>query len=286
MPNSKKSLFQLKSFHYALWSPILIAILVTIYICFTSNLMFYAGFKGLNNVWEYFKVPLAIFSLVFPSVALVTANHRSIQSKKQIELTSTQNTLKNYYDSIDDFEKYLDSFTFKKLFVYKNKKILYREIFPLNTPKSVSTYVDKKTLQEIKLRYKISIEQIIQNIESRIYRQNNQIKAEDMILIISELYKKLKLNWLIDFGIEIDEKKFKGNDSVIHTINNLINEFYYLLNYCIEYSTTDSGLIILEKESFLSSKLWLEFQRKCDFNFSQINFQEINIPPRDYSGLL
>ena len=86
MPHSEKSLFQLVSFRIALWAPISIAILFSVYIFITSDLTFQTGFVGLNNAWDIFKIPLALFSLVFPSVALVAANHRSIQSKKQIDL--------------------------------------------------------------------------------------------------------------------------------------------------------------------------------------------------------
>ncbi len=288
MPHSGKSLFQLLSFHIALWTPITIAIIFSIYILSTSNLTFKSGFSGLNNAWDIFKVPLAIFSLAFPSVALVTANHRSIQSKNQIELTAKQNILKNYYDSIDDFEQYVESFTFKSHFIYRNKRVLYRKIFPLNTPKSVTTTVDKNTLVEIKISYQNSVNNICKDIENRIYLQNNQVEDNDIILIITELYKKLKLNWLVNFGIGIDESLFKGDDSVIHTIHNLTNEFYSLLNYCVEYSVTENGLIISEHKSFLNSESWLELQGKIKpkYGLAQVNFDTINIPPKDYSNLV
>ena len=131
MPHSEKSLFQLVSFRIALWAPISIAILFSVYIFITSDLTFQTGFVGLNNAWDIFKIPLALFSLVFPSVALVAANHRSIQSKKQIDLTQKnielsikQNTLKNYYESIHEFESYLDSCNLQLSFIYKNKRIM------------------------------------------------------------------------------------------------------------------------------------------------------------------
>ncbi|AWB57388.1 hypothetical protein [Colwellia sp. Arc7-D] len=290
MPHSEKSLFQLLSFHIALWAPITIAILFSIYILNTSNLIFKSGFSGLNNAWDIFKVPLAIFSLAFPSVALITANHRSIQSKNQIELTVKQNMLKNYYDSIDDFEQYVESFTFKSNLIYRNKRVLYRKIFPLNTPKSVTTTVDKNTLIEIKIYYKNAVHNILKDIENRIYLQKNQIEYADIIVIVAELYKKLKLNWLINFGVGIDESRFKESDSVIETIHNLTNEFYSLLSYCIEYSMTENGFVISEHQSFLNSESWLEFQRKIKskstFSLTQIDLGTINIPPKENINLV
>jgi hypothetical protein len=93
MSNSVLSLFELRSFKIAFWAPITLSLSVMVYIALTSQLEFKSGYAGLNFALEIFKVPLTIFAIIFPSVALVTANHRSIQSKKQIEITLNQNRL-------------------------------------------------------------------------------------------------------------------------------------------------------------------------------------------------
>lgn len=286
MPNSEKSLFQLYSFHFALWTPILVAIIIVIYILVTSKLSFEYGYSGLNNAWDIFKVPLAIFSLVFPSVALVTANHRSIQSKKQIELTAKQNIFKNYFDSIEDFEKYLDSFTFKKSFTYRNKRVLYKRIFPTNTPKFVETTVDKKTLANVKLFYRNSVDNVLRELCNDKYLKQNNMSTLFPDLIVIELYKRLKGIWLIHFGIEVKDENFKRHDSVIDIIHNLTDEFYSLLTYCIEYSITENGIFIVPHEAFKSSSSWLAFKEKiekqydCDLNtydFERINPTSIDL---------
>jgi hypothetical protein len=93
MPQSVTKLFRLPGFYVALCTPIAAAIGLASYIACNSVLTWEGGYIGLNNSWEIFKTPLAILALAFPFVALVTANHRSIQSKKQIETSLEQNRI-------------------------------------------------------------------------------------------------------------------------------------------------------------------------------------------------
>ena len=91
MPNSRKTLYETKQFRMALWGPILAATVLAAIIIATSPLDWRLDYVGVNNLLIYFKVPLYIASLAFPLVALVATNHRSEQSKKQIEITMEQN---------------------------------------------------------------------------------------------------------------------------------------------------------------------------------------------------
>ena len=83
-----KSLYQLKKFRFALWSPIVLGVIVAVYINLTSDLTLLLGYEGLNNIFIIFKVPLYLASLSFPLVALIAANHRSEQTKKQIHIST------------------------------------------------------------------------------------------------------------------------------------------------------------------------------------------------------
>jgi hypothetical protein len=283
MPYSEKSLFQLKSFHIALLFPIFIAGLVIIYIMITSDVNFKGGFLGLNNAWDIFKVPLAIFSLTFPSVALVTANHRSIQSKKLIELTAKQNIFKNYYDSINDFEKYLESFTFKDSFVYKNKRVLFQKIFPLNSPRSIEATINTKRLSELKTFYQNVVDSTLSELSNDKYLEKYDMHIIFPDLIIIELYKRLKGNWLINFGVEVNDEIFDSSDSIVNIINSITDEFYSLLSYCMEYSKTENGIIICPHNSFMNSHSWQKFktkiENKFDLELDTIKFKSINNLP-------
>lgn len=263
MPHSEKSLFQLTAFHLALWIPIIVAVLVAIYIFISSDLIYLKGYTGLNNLWDIFKVPLALFSLVFPSVALVTANHRSIQSKKQIELSIKQNTLKNYYESIHEFESYLDSSTLQLHFIYKNKRILYRKFFKDNSPNLVEVTINKNILLELKSKYQINVDNILKSLTVKIAK-NEEASNETLL----ELYCHLKGNWLHNYGLEItDEISINDNDTFSDVINKFTDEFYTLLSYCMEYSQSDIGLVIVTHYSFSNSEFWLLFKDK----FNQYN---------------
>ncbi|MCW8833918.1 MAG: hypothetical protein OQK09_00645 [Colwellia sp.] len=289
MPNSEKSLFQLKSFRYALWLPISIAFLISVYIILTSNLVYKTGFVGLNNLWDIFKVPLAVLSLAFPSVALVTANHRSIQSKRQIQLTASQNTLKNFYDSINDFERYLDSFAFQDCFIYTNKRVLYKKFFPENSPIHVETTIDKKTISNIKDFYQNNINNIMQEMSEAKYLDSKAMFITFPDQIIADLYKRLQGNWLVNFGIEVKNDAFGKSDSVIKSIAILNDEFYSLLGYCMEYSS-ENGLVICPHEVLFDMPSWKVFheqvEKKFNFKLESIDFERLIPPEVKYKDFL
>lgn len=63
-----------------------------------------------NEAVTIFKVPLGILSLLIPIIAVLAANHRSEQTKKQIEISKEQNNFTNYYKHLEEFEKYYEKF--------------------------------------------------------------------------------------------------------------------------------------------------------------------------------
>lgn len=285
MPHSEKSLFQLVSFRIALWAPISIAILFSVYIFITSDLTFQTGFVGLNNAWDIFKIPLALFSLVFPSVALVAANHRSIQSKKQIDLTQKnielsikQNTLKNYYESIHEFESYLDSCNLQLSFIYKNKRIMYRKFFKHNSPNLVEVLINKNVLLDLKNQYQTSVDNILNDLVQK--RTENNEESEKALL---NLYSSLKDNWLHNYGLEMTYDPLKNsNDSFSEAINKFTNEFYTLLNYCMKYNPLDMEPRTPELDSFSNSESWISFKGKFDKDIGEINFSSLFTSSMDF----
>ncbi|MBL4261737.1 hypothetical protein [Vibrio fluvialis] len=67
-------------------------------------------YEGFNNLLNIFKVPLGFSALIIPIVALLAANHRSEQTKKQIEVTNKQNCFSNYYKHLEEFEKHFQKY--------------------------------------------------------------------------------------------------------------------------------------------------------------------------------
>lgn len=99
--------------------------------------------QGFNNFAEFYKVPAAFLAIGLTLVGICAANHRSEQTKKQIEKTTTQigltnsqidltkiqNNFSNYYKHIEEFEKYCGDHTEFKTITIQPRK-LHRLLFP------------------------------------------------------------------------------------------------------------------------------------------------------------
>lgn len=59
-------------------------------------------------IFSVLKVPLAILALLIPSIAILAANHRSVQSAEMMKLTQAQNTFSNYYKHREEFGKHIE----------------------------------------------------------------------------------------------------------------------------------------------------------------------------------
>ncbi|MGK5080290.1 hypothetical protein [Janthinobacterium sp. HLX7-2] len=119
----EKSLFSLPVVRWCAGTSAIIAITITIAITFSlRHLPFDLSAHGFNYFSELYKVPAAFLAIGFTLVGLCAANHRSEQTKRQIErttsqialtnnqieLTKSQNNFSNYYKHIDEFEKYFN----------------------------------------------------------------------------------------------------------------------------------------------------------------------------------
>lgn len=142
---------KLKAVVYVIATIFVLAAIVTLtIICATSGLKFNFSSEGWNSALDIFKVPLGLLAVAIPLVALLAANHRSVQSKAQMELTQSQiklshsqiqltqnnNYITNYYKHVDEFQKYLDNHHFgfgsekegRPKIVYPRK--LHKTLFP------------------------------------------------------------------------------------------------------------------------------------------------------------
>ncbi len=192
MTEAVQSLSKLKYFKLALWGPIGVAIAFAVYIIFTSSLEGALGFQGLNNFIVIFKVPIGIAAISFPLVALVTANHRSIQSKKQIENSQIQileaeqqNRFSNYFKHLEEFEKHLKDFKYideNKLHI-ESIRMLHGSLF--------------HTFKNFDYDFSTSLKDKFFDTSNEIYRELYQIRNNRFYLTQEKLINLIgKVNWL------------------------------------------------------------------------------------------
>ncbi|UCX05431.1 hypothetical protein [Shewanella glacialimarina] len=127
-----------------------IALVLAALISHTNNLNYYPSLTkaALDNFFTYQKIPLTVFSLIFPLIGLVVATHRSALTIKQmqttdeqIQATKVQNTFANYYKHREEFFKLLDVLEQKFNVVFYERNKFYKELYPLNG----QAYLDVKS---------------------------------------------------------------------------------------------------------------------------------------------
>lgn len=130
----EKSLFSSYPIYLAIFIPLAISSLLAGLIAIENDLGWGLSSNHLEDFWNYHKIPLAILGLIFPSAALVSAQHRSAQSVKQIELTQSQNILSNHFKHVEEFQKAWEASvridTSDSLLVFKGPRELHISIFP------------------------------------------------------------------------------------------------------------------------------------------------------------
>lgn len=123
-----KSFIELRSLWAVVHSMFAISAVISASIIFNSDLYYQPDYIGINNVLTIFKVPLGVLALIIPMVALLAANHRSVQTREQIKMTNSQNIFANHYKHAEEFEKYFKSHI--KTIYSKNLQKTHSIVFP------------------------------------------------------------------------------------------------------------------------------------------------------------
>lgn len=170
-----KNLWQLKRFHFALWTPISLSIIIALVIWYNGNYIWDFTAESFNYSLHIYKFPLGVLALVFPTVALIAALHRSDQTKKQIHEVEQKNRTdmylahyKYFFEHIEQAEKRINSWfepdinqpIFEKASTISiNKFKLYKELYPDNSlTDGISDPVFKLPIQLLSLLNSISEE--------------------------------------------------------------------------------------------------------------------------------
>lgn len=137
----QKSLFDLPIVrHTIITAAILSTIVACIIIAHNEENFLFTG-DGFNNLIAIYRVPLGILAVGLTLVGIFGANHRSEQTKRQIErsfdqinlsnaqmkLTENQNIFSNFYKHIEEFSKYCEDHGSNQR--YLAPRYLYSQIF-------------------------------------------------------------------------------------------------------------------------------------------------------------
>lgn len=108
--SAAKPLFGTSAFWGAMLIPTIVAVCVALPIWRDEGYAF--SLPSSSVVQSYaeflldFRLPLLILALVFPLVALASANHRSDQTAENLEAQRGQNIFANYYKHLEEFERH------------------------------------------------------------------------------------------------------------------------------------------------------------------------------------
>jgi hypothetical protein len=125
-----KSILEPTIFKVTVLLIITLSLTTAIIIIYSTRLHFDLSSNGLNNAVSIFRIPLSILTLVIPLVALISANHRSEQTREQLRLSNNQNNFTNYYKHIDEFEKHCQKQWNKYEFEISKPRSFHKMLFP------------------------------------------------------------------------------------------------------------------------------------------------------------
>ncbi len=220
--SADKKLFDLFWFRMALFVPICAALFFTSIIIYNSDLRFDFTYRGFNEILTIFKFPLWILATIVPGVALVAANHRSVQSSKQINLSrgqitaaQEQNIFQNYYTHLDKFESYC-----KELISYNEIAIIKR-----SSPRSIHSKIYPRARQGV---FTVS-----EGISDFLSQKNSELQSYAYNFIL-----------LCEKDIKLAEDNFENE------IRPLVQQTKVYFDYCndvlmLEYNVTTLGELFI-----------------------------------------
>ncbi|MCO4786394.1 MAG: hypothetical protein KC467_10775 [Marinomonas atlantica] len=141
-----KSLYQLPGFWLAIIIPLGLAAVAAGWIINHSSAQNWHNLlrsaSGINEVLSMMKFPLGLAALVFPCVALVTANHRSVQTVAQHKATESKNSFENNIKHREVFRALLEKEEARWGIMFHDGDKLYEKIFSRNDYRRFEYYAD------------------------------------------------------------------------------------------------------------------------------------------------
>ena len=248
--NPEKSFFELSIVRWSFFIIISLSLLATAAIIINNTLIFDFTYTGFNQFISIFKVPIGILAAAIPIVAVYATNHRSEQTKKQIEIANSQNNFINHFKHIEEFEKYIDSHFHEPVTQLTSARKTYNKLFP-NSREGNFT-LSEGILNKIEEDSQEIVTCLIEVNESNI----NSISDPEVIFTEVERKAEMLLN---DLGV------------------------FYKSNWGAKYESGENS----EGYGYTSSKLWfVELQRHFDAILQILNFNRNQKLPTNFNALV
>lgn len=196
---------------------------------------------GINNVvFNLFKSPIAIIGFSLPILGLIGLNHRSEQTKQQIQLSESQNNFSNYYKHIEEFEKYLsDSINASSWFKdTTHHRQLHCKLFPKSNEGNFD--LCQEFIEKMEHNCEQLESEVKSHIEINLKKTSNKIKPMTL-----ELRKFADLFNLNEENIATYNKNMPLDDKYLEMIWNYLSMANSILSFYPKYEENEKLLTIM-----------------------------------------
>ncbi|MCX8904290.1 hypothetical protein [Vibrio parahaemolyticus] len=229
MPDNKK-LSETKLFKAAIGVPLSASIVVglVLYACKDAPQL-------LADFWTTYKIPMTIASLSIPLVAWVTANHRSEQTMKGLELQKEKRLYEMYYEQQKHFEKVMGRRVKNAKFKYVTEEdlpVIFSELYEFNRIQEKGEVSLKPTAVEEMNRFVTQTGEILYSFYEHFseHKEKNPDQRRVIDNFIQQLYTCLQNN-LHKLSDDIGVRYVDISDSSVEIFSRAYSEVLHLAYY-------------------------------------------------------
>ncbi len=189
----------------------------------------------LANFWTTYKIPMTIASLSIPLVAWVTANHRSEQTMKGLELQKDKRLYEMYYEQQRHFEKVMGRRVKNAKFKYITEEdlpVIFSELYEFNRIQEKGEVTLKPTAVAEMNRFITQTSEILYSFYEHFseHKEKNPDQKRVLDNFIQQMYTLLQNN-LHTLSDDIGVKFIDLSDSSVEIFSRAYSEVLHLAYY-------------------------------------------------------
>ena len=271
-----RSFIEQRALRWVVGTILIVALSIAGVIIASSNLNFDPSYSGFNHFLVVFRVPLGVLALSIPILALLAANHRSVQTSAQIESAAGQNKFSNYFKHVEEFQKFFEQIgPIGKLADYQARDV-YGCLFPKSQEGIYQ--ISGSTLSMLSNGFddvRVLLEQLSEGNRTKESLINAHLKTQSLLASIGIPHFRLSSQ-----GFTV--KHNGGNVSIpknTHAILSTISTSARVLNQLISFDTTTKTprSIIMVSEMQFSETTNQELRN--EIQSINVSFPDLSEPP-------